>query len=213
MSNDPPEIHWARRFPFSERLFLAVYFCSVPILISGLLICLHWSRRGYVALALSALGVAWVSHRLGRRRYAITSEAVDVDLAPIGRWKVEKREVPLRDVLLVSVKPMGNQVYSKAVVYHRNAGPPLALDFLTKHETLAATKMIAYYGEIQKAEPTPEVEPMPEGEPMAEANPLAETDPIPEAAPTPEAEPTAGAEAMPEANTDQASPESSLPSE
>jgi hypothetical protein len=159
MNDDTPELVWARRFSRPERLFLAIYLLSIPVLISCLLIYLHVSQPGYVALSLSALGVVWVSHRFGRRRYALTSETISVDLAPIGRWKVEKLEVPLRDVLFVAVKPRYEKVYSKATVYHRNAGPPLVLDFLTKYEALAASKILAYYGEIKKAEPVPEANP------------------------------------------------------
>jgi hypothetical protein len=177
MSNDAPELVWARRFSRPERLLLALYLCGIPLLISCLLIYLDVSPLGYVALSLSVLGVVWVGHRIGRRRYAITREAINVDLAPIGRWKVEKREVPLQDILFVAVKPMGNRVYAKATVYHRSAGPTLVLDFLTKHETLAASKMLAYYGEIKKAEPIPETNPEnPEVSPEnPEANPDNET--------------------------------------
>jgi hypothetical protein len=152
MSDDRPEIHWAKRFSRFERLFLAVYFCSIPILISGLLIHADARPPGYMALSLSVLGVAWVGHRLGRRRYAITSETMNVDLAPIAGWKVEKREVPLRDVLFASVKPRVEKIYSKLVVYHRGHGPPVVFDFLSSYEALAASKMLAYYGEIKKSE-------------------------------------------------------------
>lgn len=152
MSSDPPEIHWARRFSRSECVLLAIYFCFIPLLLSGLLIYLKVSPLGYVALSLSVLGVAWLSHRLGRRRYAITSEAMSANLAPIARWKVEKQEVPLRDILYVAVKPRVGKIYSKLVVYHRGHGPPVAFDFLSSHEALAASKILAYYGEIKKAE-------------------------------------------------------------
>lgn len=88
MSNEgTPELVWAKRFSCPERLFLALYFCGIPILFSCLLIYLKVSPLGYVALALSILGVVWVSHRLGRRRYAITSETINIDLAPINRLK------------------------------------------------------------------------------------------------------------------------------
>src|SRR5580704_10511947 len=170
MNNDTPELVWARRFSRPERLFLAIYLLSIPVLISCLLIYFHVSQPGYVALSLSALGVVCVSHRFGRRRYALTSQTISVDLAPIGRWKVEKVEVPLRDVLFVAVKTRYEKVYSKATVYHRNAGPPLVLDFLTKYEASAASKILAYYGEIKKAEPVPEANPE-----NPEANPENET--------------------------------------
>jgi hypothetical protein len=152
MSSDRPEIHWAKRFSRLERLFLAVYFCSIPILISGLLIYRDALPPGYVALSLSVLGVAWVSHRFGRRRYAVTSETINVDLAPIAGWRVEKREVLLGEVLFVSVKPRVGKIYSKLIVYHRGHGPPVVFDFLSGYEALAASKMLAYYGEIKKAE-------------------------------------------------------------
>jgi hypothetical protein len=151
MSNDTPELVWAKRFFLSGRLFLAIYLCSFPILLSGFLIYLDASQPGYVALALSVLGVAWLGLRFGRRRYAITNEFISADLAPIGRWKVEKQEVPLRDVLFVSVKPRG-EIFSKVIVHHRGDGSPLVFDFLTKYEARAAAKMLAYYGEIKKAE-------------------------------------------------------------
>jgi hypothetical protein len=165
-----PELVWAKRFSRAERLFLALYFCGIPILISGLLIYLDVSPLGCVVLASSVLGVAWVSHRFGRRRYAITSETISVDLAPLGRWKVEKLEVMLRDVLFVSVKPRRKKIYSKVIVYHRSAGPPLVFDFLSGYEARAASKMLAYYGEIKKAEPISEAEPMPEAEPQPETS-------------------------------------------
>jgi len=152
MSNDQPEIHWARRFSRLERLFLAVYFCSIPILISGLLIYEDVLPAGYIALSLSVLGAVWVGHRLGRRRYAITSEAIYVDLAPIARWKVKGLEVPLQDVLYVAVKPRVEKIYSKLVAYHKGHGPPVVFDFLSGYEALAASKILAYYGEIKKAE-------------------------------------------------------------
>ncbi len=171
MSHDTPELVWAKRFSRPERLFLAVYFCGIPLLISGLLIYLDVSPLDYAALALSVLGVVWVSHRFGRRRYAITSETIHAGLAPINRWKTEKLEVPLRDVLFVAVKPRREKVYAKATVYHRSAGPPLVFDFLTSYEALAASKMLAHYGEIKKAEPIPEVSPEnPEANPENETN-------------------------------------------
>jgi hypothetical protein len=147
-----PEIHWAKRFSRPERLFLSIYFCSIPILISGFLIHLKASPLDYVALSLSVLGMAWVSHRFGRRRYVITSEAINVDLAPLARWKVEKMEIALHDVLFVSVKPRVQKIYSKLIAYHRGLGPPVVLDFLSSYEALAASKILAHYGEIKKAE-------------------------------------------------------------
>ena len=152
MSNDRPEIHWARRFSRLERLFLAVYFCSIPILIAGLLIRWDALPLGYIALSLSVLGVVWVGHRLGQRRYAITSETMNVDLAPIACWKVKRLEVPLQDVLFVAVKPQGNKVHSKVLVYYRGGVQPVVFAFLTGYEALAASKMLAYYGEIKKSE-------------------------------------------------------------
>ncbi|HSY52959.1 MAG TPA: hypothetical protein VK785_00850 [Opitutaceae bacterium] len=151
-----PQLHWAKRFSFSERLFLALYFCSIPILISCVLIYWEVSRPGYVALLLSVLGVAWVSHRFGRRWYGITSETISVNLALISSWKVKKQEVALLDVLFVSVKPRAEKIYSKAIVYHRGDGPPVVFDFLSSHEALIAAKTIGYYCEMKKAESPPE---------------------------------------------------------
>ena len=151
-----PQILWAKRFSLSERLFLALCFCSVPIVLSCVLIHLDMLPPGYVGLSLSFLGVVWISHRFGRRRYAITSEAINVDLALIGRWKVKKQEVALLDVLFVSVKPRAGKIYSKAIIYHRGDGPPVVFDFLSSYEALTAAKTIKYYCEIKKSEPMPD---------------------------------------------------------
>ncbi|HXA15226.1 MAG TPA: hypothetical protein VNW23_08885 [Opitutaceae bacterium] len=157
-----PELVWAKRFSRSESLILAIYFFGIPLLISCTLIYWDVSPSGYVALLLSVLGVAWVSHRFGQRRYAITGETVCVDLAPIGSWKVKQQEVALLDVLFVSVKPRAEKIYAKAIVYHRGDGPPVVFDFLSKYEALTAAKTIEYYCEIKKFEPI---------EPIAEASP------------------------------------------
>jgi hypothetical protein len=152
MSNDRPEIHWAKRFSRLERLFLAVYFCSIPILISGLLIYEDALPPGYIAMSLSVLGVVWVDHRLGRRRYAITGETMNVDLAPIARWRVQRLEVPLPDILFIAVKRQGIKVNSKVMAYYQGGAQPVVFDFLSSYEALAASKILAYYAEIKKAE-------------------------------------------------------------
>jgi hypothetical protein len=181
MNNDTPQLLWAKRFSLPDRLFLALYFCGIPILLSCALIYSGASQPGYGALLLSVLGAAWVIHRFGQRRYAITDGTVDADLAPIGRWTVGKQQVMLHDVLFASVKPSGIKVYSNVIIYHRGDGPPVAFDFLSNYEALAASKTIGHYCEIKKAEsaePTPEaehIEPISEPTPETTPEPISET--------------------------------------